>query len=232
MKRIINVIGLPGSGKTTFSDMLASRLGAARVNADYVRDNISTDLGFSLEDRIVQAERMAHISNLALTGSNNLVVTDFVNPSRKTRKAFLAAVKFPVFTVWMNTLEEGRFPDTNKLFRPPTDPDFVIEGWHSIDELDRIAQDFVHEVVDTIERSLRKYHIRFNTACNKDPSIPHKWRIFDVLTGEERLAKSFHISGSRVMPARSYDENNVEKWNIQIRASLFWEGDHAYFVSS
>jgi len=232
MKLIINVLGLPGSGKTTFADMIAGRLGAARVNADYVRDNINDDLGFALEDRVKQARRIAHISNLALTGSNRIVVTDFVNPTSETRDAFNRAAKFPVQTVWMNTVGEGRFADTNKLFSIPEDSDFTVNGWKTLDKLNSISYSYCRHISDQLEGSLRRYHIRFNTLCNQDPTIPEKWRVFDVGLGTEQLAKSFHISGSHIMPGKSYDEHGVEKWNIEIRAALFWEGKHAYFVSN
>ena len=36
---------------------------------------------------------------------------DFVCPTERARQEFA-----PDFTVWMNTIEEGRFEDTNKMF--------------------------------------------------------------------------------------------------------------------
>jgi len=234
MKFIINIIGLPGSGKTTFADMLAGRLGAARVNADYVRTNINRDLGFSLADRNEQAHRIAHISNLVLSGSNQFVVTDFVNPTQSTREIFSREAKFPVRSVWMDTIIESRFEDTNHVFEKPelNGVMYKIEGWKTIDQLDDLAYQYSRAFSHEQNNSLRRYHIRFNTNCNKDPSIPFKWRVIDAQTNEERLAKSFHISGSHIMPGKSYDEFGVEKWNIEIRAALYWEGDHAYFVSN
>ena len=233
MKYIINVIGLPGSGKTTFADMIAGRLGAGRVNADYVRTNINRDLGFSMEDRNEQAHRIAHISNVVLSGSNQFVVTDFVNPTEHTRTTFLNECLFPVRTIWMDTIDAGRFEDTNSVFEKPRldGSTFKITGWKSIDELDTLAYEYTRTLSQEMTQEMRRYHIRFNTLCNKDPSIPFKWRVFDVQTNTERLAKSFHISGSHIMPGKSYDENGVEKWNIEIRAALYWEGDHAFFVS-
>ncbi|RMG23131.1 MAG: hypothetical protein D6730_15115 [Bacteroidetes bacterium] len=37
MKKIIVVMGLPGSGKSTFASALAKRLGAAHINSDQIR---------------------------------------------------------------------------------------------------------------------------------------------------------------------------------------------------
>jgi hypothetical protein len=47
MKRKILIMGLPGAGKTTLSQVLAPRLNAVHFNADEVRANINKDLGFS-----------------------------------------------------------------------------------------------------------------------------------------------------------------------------------------
>jgi len=52
-------MGLPGAGKTTLARALAPQLHAVLFNADAVRANISTDLGFSLADRIEHARRMS-----------------------------------------------------------------------------------------------------------------------------------------------------------------------------
>lgn len=231
MKIVINVIGLPGSGKTTFSDMLAARLGAARVNADFVRENINRGLGFSTEDRIEQALRIANITNLTLTGKNRVSIVDFVNPTEETRKAFTSNIKYQLYTVFMDTIDSGRFSDTNKLFVRPEEFDFIVDQWHDLSSLSVVADDFAHKFRTIINGSMRRYHIRFNTLCNQDETIPQKWRIFDVETGEERLARSFHIAGSQISPGRSLDQFGKEKWNIEILAALFWEGEHANFVS-
>lgn len=49
---IIQIIGLPKSGKTTLAAALADRINAVHLNADYVRSTINSDLGFAPEDRI------------------------------------------------------------------------------------------------------------------------------------------------------------------------------------
>lgn len=58
MKRKILIMGLPGSGKTTLSKILAPRLNAVHFNADEVRANVNRDLGFAEVDRIEHARRM------------------------------------------------------------------------------------------------------------------------------------------------------------------------------
>ena len=46
-----------------------------------------------------------------LKHGGNYVVADFVCPTREARKLFGAD-----FTIWMDTIEKGRFDDTNQMF--------------------------------------------------------------------------------------------------------------------
>lgn len=45
---IIQIIGLPGSGKTTLATALADGINAVHLNADYVRATINSEHGFKL----------------------------------------------------------------------------------------------------------------------------------------------------------------------------------------
>ena len=56
--KIILIMGLPGSGKTTLAEELAPMLNAKRLNADEVRKE-ANDWDFSEEGRKRQAKRMA-----------------------------------------------------------------------------------------------------------------------------------------------------------------------------
>jgi adenylylsulfate kinase len=115
-------MGLPGSGKTTFARFLAEHFRCVHFNADDIRENINKDLGFSPEDRIEQARRMGHLCNIASRWGQK-VIADFVCPTKETREAFA-----PDFIIWMNTIKEGRFDDTNKLFVQP-DYDYRIDNF-------------------------------------------------------------------------------------------------------
>ena len=53
--------------------------------------------------------------------ANRTVVADFVCPTEETRKQFAAD-----YTVWMDTIKEGRFEDTNKMFEKPSKYDFKV----------------------------------------------------------------------------------------------------------
>lgn len=119
-RRKILVMGLPGAGKTTLANQLATRLNAVHFNADEVRANISKDLGFAVEDRIEHARRMGWLCDqVARTGA--WVVADFVCPLPETRAAFGEA-----FTIWVDRIQQGRFEDTNQLFAAPASFDVRV----------------------------------------------------------------------------------------------------------
>jgi len=123
---IIQVIGLPGSGKTTLATELASRINAVHLNADYVRSTINSDLGFSLDDRVEHSRRLGEICRM-LSGQGLDVVVDFICPTKQTRDSFGDAD----IIVWMNTIEQGRFEDTNKLWENPTKFDYCFTEYNS-----------------------------------------------------------------------------------------------------
>jgi len=116
----ILVMGLPGSGKTTLSDKLAPLIKASRVNADEVRKKFN-DWDFSLEGRIRQSDRMNELSDQEIKKNKN-VVTDFVCPTKDARKKFNAD-----YIIWMNTIKQGRFEDTNKMFQIPESREINFE---------------------------------------------------------------------------------------------------------
>jgi adenylate kinase family enzyme len=126
---IIQIIGLPGSGKTTLAKELCRRTDAIHINADDIRKDLSSDLGFSNKDRIEQARRLGSISRL-LSEQGRLVVVDFVNPTEESRKSFGNADVI----VWVNRIAKGRFEDTNKIWIDPTRVDIVLEFGMSVEE--------------------------------------------------------------------------------------------------
>ena len=50
---------------------------------------------------------------------------DFVCPTKNTRNNFNADL-----TIWMDTIEESRFDDTNSIFEKPSHVDFHITEWN------------------------------------------------------------------------------------------------------
>ena len=112
-------MGLPGSGKTTLANELGPLLNAKRLNADEVRKK-ANDWDFSLEGRKRQAKRMADLA-LDLKRDGSYVVADFICPTPEARSLFPAD-----YTIWVDTIKEGRFDDTNKMFINPAKYDFHV----------------------------------------------------------------------------------------------------------
>ena len=112
-------MGLPGAGKTTLADELAPKLNAKRLNADEVR-KAANDWDFSEEGRKRQAKRMADFA-LELKKQGNYVVADFICPTPEARKLFPAD-----FVIWVDTIKEGSFEDTNQMFVKPEKFDFHV----------------------------------------------------------------------------------------------------------
>ena len=115
----ILIMGLPGSGKTTLAKLLVPMFNAVWLNADEVRKE-ADDWDFSDEGRKRQSLRMWSFAEEAVD-ANRVVVADFICPTEETRKQFNAD-----YTVWMDTIKEGRFEDTNKMFEAPNDYDFRV----------------------------------------------------------------------------------------------------------
>jgi len=115
----ILIMGLPGSGKTTLAKKLVEMFNAVWLNADEVRKE-ADDWDFSEEGRKRQSLRMWSFAEEAVD-ANRTVVADFICPTEETRKQFDAN-----YTVWMDTIKEGRFEDTNKLFEEPSKYDFKV----------------------------------------------------------------------------------------------------------
>ena len=118
MKKIL-IMGLPGAGKTYLAEKLVTKLNAVWLNADRVREEYN-DWDFSPEGRTRQANRMKELAQKAIDNGKHCIA-DFVCPTPKTREDFDAD-----YTVWVDTIKEGRFDDTNKMFVKPEKFDFHV----------------------------------------------------------------------------------------------------------
>jgi len=172
-KRIL-IMGLPGSGKTYLAERLKRYLEAhmnpinehslrpiadaqvtvAWLNADEVRRHYN-DWDFSTEGRIRQSQRMRDLADEANT---DYCIVDFVAPLVEMRNNFKAD-----WTIWIDTIDRGRFEDTNRVFVPPDQYDFRIteqngEKWaefigqHIVDNQRRPVFDWQKETVQMLGR--------------------------------------------------------------------------------
>ena len=122
MKRIL-IMGLPGAGKTTLAADIGARLLFNKkftwFNADTIRERYN-DWDFSEEGRLRQARRMRELADKEIE-QGRLAICDFVCPLPEMREIFDADI-----TVWVDTDQEGRYEDTNKIFVPPEKYDFRV----------------------------------------------------------------------------------------------------------
>ena len=158
-KRIL-VMGLPGAGKTTLAQWIVDYLQREGkrigwLNADDVRKKYN-DWDFSEAGRIRQSKRMRDLAD-AMTDMD-YVICDFVAPLSEMRHNFKAD-----WTIWVDTIREGRYADTNAMFVEPDVYDFRIteqraEWWgefvaaHILDNRKRPTFDWKKETVQMLGR--------------------------------------------------------------------------------
>ena len=133
MKKIL-IMGLPGSGKTTLASKLVPLLNAKWLNNDKVRRE-ANDWDFSEEARIRQAKRMADLAE-KYKKEGHYVVADFICPTPKARELFNAD-----YVVWVDTIKEGRFDDTNAMFVKPEKYDCHVTTQNAKEWAVKIAKD-------------------------------------------------------------------------------------------
>ena len=133
------ILGLPGSGKTTLAKPFAELIGGIHINADKIREHYN-DWDFTAVGRMRQAQRMKHLAD-GVVMAGKIAVADFVCPTEEARQTFDAD-----FTIWMDTIEKGRFEDTNKMFQPPTNYNYHVSEW--FDDTHRQLLDVVKKYME------------------------------------------------------------------------------------
>ena len=154
MTQRILIMGLPGAGKTYFAEKLKrqletffrpinenslrpiadSKITVGWLNADEVRRHYN-DWDFSREGRIRQSHRMRELAD---TSNTDYCIVDFVAPLVEMRNNFRAD-----WTIWIDTIDRGRFEDTNQMFVPPEHYDFRITQQSAETWADFVAQHIV-----------------------------------------------------------------------------------------
>ena len=136
-------MGLPGSGKTTLASELVPLLNAKWINNDKVR-KAANDWDFSEEGRIRQAKRMADLTEkYRKEGHYKYLIADYICPTAKTRGLFGAD-----YVVWVDTIKEGRFDDTNKMFVKPKKFDFRVTSKNAELWANKIAEELIFKKKD------------------------------------------------------------------------------------
>jgi hypothetical protein len=159
MTQRILIMGLPGAGKTYLATELKKLLEdhgktVTWFNADEVRKRFD-DWDFSESGRIRQSKRM---HDLAEACDTDYALCDFVAPLIEMRHNFKAD-----WTIWVDTIREGRYADTNAMFQEPDIYDFRVieqnaEKWadfitdHIIDNRRRPTWDNRKETVQMLGR--------------------------------------------------------------------------------
>ncbi len=132
--KIILIMGLPGAGKTTLANELANLINCKRLNADEIRKN-ANDWDFSEEGRKRQSKRM-YDAALKMKSEGNNVIADFICPTPEARELFPAD-----YIIWVDTIKEGRFEDTNQMFVKPKKFDFHVTSQDAKVWSNKIAED-------------------------------------------------------------------------------------------
>ena len=94
-------------------------LNAEWINNDKIRKAVN-DWDFTEEGRMRQAKRMANLADKHKQ-KGKYVVCDFICPTPKARELFSAD-----YIVWVDTIDKGRFDDTNEMFVKPEKFDFHV----------------------------------------------------------------------------------------------------------
>ena len=127
----ILIMGLPGTGKTWVGERLGKHFNIPYWDADDIR-RIYNDWNFSSLGREKQALRMRKLAEV-----DPISISGFVCPLPGYRRHF-----FPDKVIWMDTIKESEYEDTNKLFQPPTKFDVRITKWIDEKKLYNSLEDF------------------------------------------------------------------------------------------
>ena len=121
--------GLPGSGKTTIALEVEHRLkemgrNVEILDGDEVRKGLSSDLGFSKEDRQRHARRVTFVAKV-LTRNGVIVLVGLISPFRDFRQYAREEIG-GFIEVFQDEFQSIKFPIEVKNIRRAEDPLFSV----------------------------------------------------------------------------------------------------------
>lgn len=146
------IFGLPGAGKTYLANEIIDKIGHGRcvhINADEIRKE-ADDWDFSEQGRWRQFRRMLNKAN-AVSESGKIALVDFVCPFASAREQFDADL-----TIFMGTIQKGRFEDTNQVFEWPTEFEADLTYWewdeeNTYEAIWRISEEIWNDQAPTVQ---------------------------------------------------------------------------------
>ncbi len=133
----ILITGLPGSGKSTLAENMVEHMNNTQhLNADVLRQE-ANDWDFSPEGRKRQAIRMRERADCHMGPT----IADFVAPTQELRDIY-----DPHYTIFLDTIKEGRFADTNAIYEKPTNANRVNRRWLNKEDTGRLVYTMYREV--------------------------------------------------------------------------------------
>ncbi|MGV3483777.1 MAG: sulfate adenylyltransferase subunit CysN [Planctomycetaceae bacterium] len=157
--------GLTGSGKTAIGRALERKLfdagrAVAMIDGEALRRGLSSDLGYSVEDRSENLRRSAHLAH-ALNEAGLICIACFVAPGEAVRQRvgttigpdryLVVHVATPVEVCRQRDTkgqyakadagELTNFPGVTAVYEPPTNPDLVIDA--DSDSIDQCVEKII-----------------------------------------------------------------------------------------
>jgi adenylylsulfate kinase len=146
---VVWLTGLSGSGKTPTAKILENelynrKLRVELLDGDELRKTISSELGFSKQDREIHAKRVAYIAHL-LARNGIVSIVALISPYRSFRKNAREIIGRNFVEVWVNCSVEtcnardpkglykraregkiGNLTGVQDPYEPPLDPEVTI----------------------------------------------------------------------------------------------------------
>jgi len=119
--RVIWITGQSGAGKTVLAQALRTRLRAVILDGDEMRRSISTEIGYTLDERMKHAKRTARLAR-ELSAQQNVLVAS-IGATAKIR----AAVDEIAQPVWVY-VKRAQPEREDYPYEPPTSPDLLVDN--------------------------------------------------------------------------------------------------------